>query len=177
MAVAMITELAYIIFMAAQQQGSHFNYSTPFTIMMYGVMGVGAVSLILGVAIFGYVALRDTEADFGPALRWGVGWGFMLSFAMTLVIAGYMSATGTHVGTLVPGAATLPLMGWSATVGDIRPAHFLALHAMQALLLVGLWFDRRGIAARNMRWVALAYVVLTLAVFAQALAGLPLVRL
>jgi hypothetical protein len=30
---------------------------------------------------------------------------------------------------------------------------------------------------RHMKWVALAYVLLTLAVFAQALAGLPLVRL
>jgi hypothetical protein len=68
-------------------------------------------------------------------------------------------------------------MGWSGVVGDIRPAHFLALHAMQALPLVGLWFDRRGIAVGHMRWVALAYLAVTTAVFVQALAGLPLIRL
>ena len=177
MATAMIIEMGYMIFMAAQQQASHFNYSTAFTTMMYGVMGVGAVSLVVGIAVFGAVALRDAKADFGPALRFGVGWGAILSGGMTLVTAGYMSSTGTHVGVMVPGAATLPLMGWSATIGDIRPAHFLALHGVQVLPLIGLWFDRRGIAVRRMSWVALAYVVLTAAVFAQALAGLPLIRL
>jgi hypothetical protein len=177
MATAMITEMGYMIFMAAQQDASHFNFSTPFTTLMYSLMGVGAVSLIVGVAIFGVVALRDARAEFGPALRWGVGWGFILSFGLTLVTAGYMSSAGTHVGIASEGAATLPLMGWSGAVGDIRPAHFLALHAMQVLPLAGLWFDRKGIAVQRMRWVALAYVTLTGVVFAQALSGMPLIRL
>jgi hypothetical protein len=177
MATAMLTEMAYMIFMAAQQDASHFNFSTPFTTLMYTLMGVGAVSLILGVAIFGVIALRDADADFGPPLRWGVGWGCILSFVLTLVTAGYMSSAGTHVGIAPEGAASLPLMGWSAAVGDIRPAHFLALHAMQVLPLVGLWFDRKGIAVQRMRWIALAYAALTAAVFAQALVGMPLIRL
>ncbi len=177
MAAAMITEMAYMIFMAAQQDASHFNFSTPFTTLMYSIMGVGAVSLMVGVAIFGGVALRDAKADFGPALRWGVGWGSILSFGLTLMTAGYMSSAGTHVGVVPEGAATLPLMGWSGSVGDIRPAHFLALHAMQVLPLVGICFDRKGIAVHQMRWVALAYAALTVAVFAQALAGMPLIRL
>ena len=67
-----------------------------------------------------------------------MGWGFILSFALTLITAGYMSSTGTHVGSPAVGAATIPVMGWSASVGDIRPAHFLALHAMQVLPLAGL---------------------------------------
>jgi hypothetical protein len=140
-------------------------------------MGAGAVSLMAGVAVFGGVALRDAKADLAPALRWGVGWGFLLSFALTLVTAGYMSSAGTLVGEVAEGAATLPLMGWSASVGDIRPAHFIALHAMQALPLAGLWFDRRRISVRRMYWVAFAYVTITAAVFAQAVAGLPLIRL
>jgi glucan phosphoethanolaminetransferase (alkaline phosphatase superfamily) len=177
MAAAMFIEMAYMIFMAAQQQPSHFNLSTPFTALMYSVMGAGAVSLMAGVAVFGGVALRDAKADLAPALRWGVGWGFLLSFALTLVTAGYMSSVGTLVGEVAEGAATLPLMGWSASVGDIRPAHFLALHAMQALPLAGLWFDRRRISVRRMYWVAFAYVAITAAVFAQAVAGLPLIRL
>lgn len=177
MATAMVIEMAYMIFMAAQQQASHFNLSTPFTALMYSVMGVGAVSLMAGVAVFGGVALRDAKADLGPASRWGVGWGFLLSSVLTLVTAGYMSSTGTLVGEPAEGAATLPLMGWSASVGDMRPAHFLALHAMQVLPLAGLWFDRRGIPVTRMYWVAFAYVAITAAVFAQALAGLPLIRL
>ncbi len=177
MTAAMIMEMGYMIVMAARQQASHFNVSTPFTSLMYSLMGVGAVALMVGVAVFGVVALRDAKAAFGPALRWGVGWGCILSFALTLVTAGTMGAAGTHVGVAAAGAATLPLMGWSATVGDLRPAHFLALHAMQVLPLVGLLFDRTGIPARWMLFVGLAYAALTALVFAQALAGLPLVAL
>lgn len=177
MTVAMIIEMAYMILMAAQQEASHFNFSTPFTTLMYSIMGVGAVSLILGVAIFGVAVLRDTAADFSPALRWGIGWGCILSFALTLVTAGYMSSAGVHVGIEATGSPTLPLMGWSGTVGDIRPAHFLSLHAMQVLPLVGLWFDANRIGVQRIRWVALAYVAATAVIFAQALVGLPLIHL
>lgn len=177
MAAAMILEMVYIIVMAAQSQASHFNFTTPFTKLMYSLMGVGAVILMLGVAVFGIVALRDTGAQFGPALRWGISRGFILSCLMTLVTAGYMSAAGAHVGIEPEAAATFPLMGWSGSVGDIRPSHFLALHAMQALPLAGLWFDRKGAGLHGMRWVAAGYVALTAAAFLQALSGYPLIRL
>jgi hypothetical protein len=144
---------------------------------MYGLMGLGAVALMVGTAVIGVAALRDPGARLGPGLRRGIGWGFILSCVLTLVTAGYMSARGTHVGIAAAGAPVLPLMGWSGSVGDVRPAHFLALHAMQVLPLVGLLFDRTGIAARNMIWLALAYTGLTVAVFAQALSGLPLIQL
>jgi glucan phosphoethanolaminetransferase (alkaline phosphatase superfamily) len=177
MAAAMIFEMAYMIAMAARQEASHFNFSSPFATTMYSLMGIGAVSLMVGVLVFGIVALRDARADFGSALRRGVGWGFILSFAATLVTAGYMSSAGTHVGVPPADAATLPVVGWSAAVGDIRPAHFLALHAMQVVPLAGWWFDRSGLGARPVAWVAAGYAALTAAVFAQALAGMPLVRL
>jgi hypothetical protein len=177
MATAMLVEMGYMIIMAAQQQESHFNLSTPFTRFMYSVMGVGAVLLITSVATFGIAMLRDGEADVTPSLRLGIGWGCLLTFLLTLVTAGYMSSQGAFVGIATPGSAVLPLTGWSATVGDIRPAHFLALHAMQVLPLAGLWFDRVGIAKRRMSWVAIFYAALTGAVFTQALAGLPLLRL
>lgn len=177
MAAAMIFEMAYMIFMAARQDASHFNFSTRFTETMYSLMGLGAVSLMVGVLVFGVAALRDAAAAFGPALRWGVGWGFIQSFVATLVTAGYMSSAGTHVGVAPEGAATLPLLGWSGAVGDIRPAHFLALHAMQVLPLAGFLFDRLGVGVRPMRWVAAAYAALTAAVFAQALGGMPLIRM
>jgi hypothetical protein len=177
MALSMMTEMSYMIAMAAQGKASHFNLATPFTAFMYTVMGVGAVSLIAGVAVYGIAALRDAHSGFGPALRWGIGWGSIMTFALTLVTAGYMSSTATHVGVEAAGASVIPIMGWSGTVGDIRPSHFLALHGMQVLPLAGLWFDRKNISVRYMKWLAAGYAIITLAVFAQALAGLPLIRL
>jgi hypothetical protein len=175
--VATAGEMAYIAAQAGRGVHSHFSVQTPFTALMYTLMGIGAVALVLGIGIVGLIAWRDRAARLGPALRLGVGLGFVSSALLTLVIAGYLGGQGSHfVGTPSPGAATVPLFGWSLEVGDLRPAHFLALHAMQALPLLGWWLDRSGRPAAR-RWVwaaAAAYGGLTVAVFAQALLGLPL---
>ena len=178
MALSMLLEMLYMIFQAAQGQASHFNTSSQFTGLMYTLMGVGAVTLVIGVGLVGWAALRDKAASFGPGLRAGVALGFILSFGLTMITAGTMSSMAGHfIGTPAPGAAVFPLMGWSASVGDLRPAHFVALHAMQVLPLLGLWIDRRGKAPRWVAIAALAYVVITAGLFAQALMGLPVIRL
>ena len=76
-------------------------------------------------------------------------------------------------------AEGLPFVGWATATGDLRPAHFLSLHAMQVLPLFGLWLDRRGTvhAVRPVRLAAVGYSLLTMAVFAQALLGLPRIPL
>jgi hypothetical protein len=180
MAAAFLSEMGYIAYQAARAEQSHFNLDTPFHAFMYGtVMAAGAVALVAGVAAIGWLARRNRDAAFGPATRSGIWLGFAASFGLTMIVAGYMSSTPGHfVGLHPEGAPTVPLMGWSGVTGDLRPAHFAALHAMQVLPLLGLWLDRRG--ARGVRAVqiaALAYVALTLALFAQALMGLPLIRL
>jgi hypothetical protein len=181
MAAAFLAEMAWMTFQAARAEASHFNVSTPLHGFMYRqVMGTGAVLLVLGIGIFGWAALRDRAADLSPALRRAAGLGHVLAFVLTLAVAGYMSAgTGAMVGTPGPEARVLPGLGWSASVGDLRPAHFLALHAMQVLPLYALWRERSGRTARpgEMTLAALAWAALTLGVFAQALLGLPLVRL
>jgi hypothetical protein len=178
MTAAMVLEMGYMITQAAQGQASHFNTSSPYTAVMYPLMGIGAVTLVVAVGIFGWVALRDSAANMGPATRQGVGIGFIGSCILTLITAGTMSSMAGHfIGTPGPDAATFPLMGWSAAVGDLRPAHFVALHLMQVLPLIGLWIDRRGGSIRTLGSVAFVYAILTLALFVQALLGLPVIRL
>lgn len=178
MTIATAGEMAYIAGQAGRGVHSHFSVYTPFTALMYTLMGIGAVALVLCIGIVGVIAWRDRAARFGPALRLGVGLGFVLSAALTLVIAGHLGGNGSHfVGTPSAGAAALPLLGWSLEVGDLRPAHFLALHAMQVLPLLGLWLDRRGQRSPLLPWTAAAaYAALTVGVFVQALMGLPLWR-
>ena len=181
MGTAMIAEMAYIIAQGARARGSHYNLDTPFEAIMYGtVMAAGAVSLVVGVGVIGWIARRDAGAWMGPALREGVWLGFALAFVLTLIVAGTMSmGTGPHVGVHPEGAPVLPFVGWSGVTGDLRPAHFLSLHAMQALPLLGLWLDGRDRPGRVglVRWAALGWTGLVAAVFAQALMGLPLVAL
>ncbi|MDZ7906481.1 MAG: hypothetical protein U5N55_12435 [Cypionkella sp.] len=178
MAAAFWFEMIYIAAQAAQGLGSHYNLGDWYHQIMYGLMGLGAVSLVVGTALVGWVALRDTDARLGSDLRFGVGVGFILSCVLTLITAGALSSMAGHfVGTPPAGAAVIPLFGWSAAVGDLRPAHFLALHAMQAIPLLA-WIVQGRSMARG--WIiggAAAYTALTMALFVQALMGLPMVRL
>jgi len=179
MTIAFWAEMAYIGGQAGRGAASHFNVDTPAAALLYSLMGLGAVTLVVGIGIVGWLAWRDQDAALGPGLRRGVFLGFVLSMAATLITAGVLSSNGSHfVGTPSSGAPVMPLLGWSGEVGDLRPAHFLALHAMQVLPLLGLWLDRRGqVAGRWLTFATTAYALLTAAVFVQALMGLPLVRL
>ena len=180
MAAAFLAEMAYIFYMAARGEHSHFNLTTPFHETMYALMGVGAVTLIAGIAVIGWVAYRDARASFGPGLREGIWLGFVTTFGLTFLVAGYLSSSGgPFVGLHPPGAPVIPLFGWSGVAGDLRPAHFASMHAMQVLPLLGLWLDRRGSgnAVGIVRLAAIGYGVVTLLLFAQALLGLPLMRL
>ena len=70
-------------------------------------------------------------------------------------------------------ATGLPFFHWSTTGGDLRVAHFAALHIMQAVPLIAwFWPDKR---------IALASLIVGVAIVgglsAQALMGLPLLRI
>ncbi len=181
MAAAFLSEMAYMMYQAGRAEHSHFNYSTPFNQMMYEVvMAAGAVSLVAATAVIGWIAKRDKGADLSPALREAIWLGFLLTFMLTIITAGALSFFGGHfVGEHPVGAPTIPLFGWSGVSGDLRPAHFVSLHAMQALPLLALWLDRAGRpkSVRTLRFAAAGYTVLAFVVFGQALVGLPLIPL
>ena len=69
----------------------------------------------------------------------------------------------------------MSLFGWNRSGGDLRIAHFLGIHAEQAIPILAVLVAKTGLDQRA-RWAALAigaiaYAMLTLAVFAQAIAG------
>lgn len=178
MVLATWTEMAYIAGRAGLGQASHFAVATPTQALMYSLMGVGAVTLVVGIAVIGWLAGNDVEGRLSPLMREGVRWGFGLSSVLTLLTAGYLASNGGHfVGVPSLEAAVIPGLGWSAEVGDLRPAHFLALHAMQAIPLVAWVQARRGASPKAVKILAIVYTLFTLAVFAQALMGEPLIRL
>lgn len=176
MALAMLVEMAYIIVMSAQGLPSHFNLTTPLYRLMYSMMAIGALFLMIGVGVFGAVALADRGVTMTKPMQVAVGAGLIGATILTIITAMTMGETGRHVGIHPEGGAVIPFLGWSAVVGDLRPAHFLALHMMQVLPLAAAALGGRGGQAAIIA-IAAGWVALTLAVFAQALSGLPLIAL
>lgn len=178
-AVALCTfgEVAYIALQAGRGRHSHFNLQTPLEAMLYSVMGIGAVTMILGAAVIGALILARPRDGLGQGLRWGAGLGLILGFAATLIVAGYLGNNGGHwVGVPSQGDVQgLPVVGWSTEVGDLRVPHFFALHMMQALPILGWLIDRYrpAIALPSVAAASLAGIAVTAATFAQALAGKP----
>ncbi|MFN8704309.1 MAG: hypothetical protein ACK5XB_22015 [Rhodospirillales bacterium] len=176
-AAALVFEMVYIVAQAARREASHFNESTPFHALMYGLMGVGASTLMAAIALVGIVAWLDRGARLGKGVRLGVGLGFLLTAVMTSWVAGELAGNGgRYVGLPSDTHARIPFLGWSREVGDLRPAHFFALHAMQVLPAAGYALDKCRASTRALWICAALYTLLTASIFAQALQGIPLIR-
>jgi hypothetical protein len=177
-ALAAVAEMVWIGGAAMAGTASHFNTEIPLMTALYAVMGVIAVFMTSATLIMGIAIWRNPATGLAPALRLAIALGLVLTFALTLPIAGTLSQGDGHfVGTPLTGAS-VPLFGWSREVGDLRSAHFLATHAMHFLPLAGLLavalLPER--AATRAVWAAAALLLAaTLAAFALALAGLPLI--
>jgi hypothetical protein len=172
-----VFELAYITGRAAWGLASHFETSTPFSNTMYTLMGLGAVALTGCAGVLGWWMARAPELPLGPVLQRGLAWGLLLGWLMGTLAGGYLGAQTSHwVGGSPSDAGGSWLFHWSRDGGDLRVAHFFALHAMQAIPLAAwvaarLW--RPALAQRVLVGFTAAYVALTVATFAQALNGRP----
>lgn len=167
---AAVFELAYMSYQSSLGEASHFNLSTPFNAMMYNLMGFGALTL---TAATGYIGWRISRAGTTP-MHFAAGWSFMVSALATTLVAGYLAQGQGHwIGGDRTDASGLPFFHWSTTGGDLRVAHFAALHIMQGVPLIAwFWPDKRLVAASLIAGVAVVG-----GLTAQALMGLPLFRI
>jgi hypothetical protein len=174
--VCVLAEMAWIGGAAMFGTASHFNLSGPVMEGIYGLMGLFAVTLTSASLVYGIAIWRNPAGLPDRALRLSVALGLILTFVLTVLIAGYMSMQPGHlVGTAVTGAR-VPVMGWSREVGDLRLPHFLATHAMHAIPLGGLLAVQmlRQDAARRAVWIiAAGFAGITLLTFAVTIMGYP----
>jgi hypothetical protein len=162
-ALCILAELLWIGGAAALGTASHFNV-TGIWASLYSLMGLAAVILTSLSLAMGLVFWRRRAEP----LMLGLAVGLVLTFVLTVPIAGTMASGSGHlVGTPVTGAR-FPLMGWSMEVGDLRLPHFLATHAMHFVPLAGLTGNRGAVWA-----TAAGFTALVLWCFARALMGLP----
>ena len=191
-AVTMILEIALISLQAFRGTTSHFNVATVFDGVVFTAMGAAIVVQTLSTVAVAVVLWRQQFAD--RALGWALRLGMTITIAgamtgglMTRPTAGQLDAARTGERMTIVGAHTvggpdggpgLPGTGWSTDHGDLRVAHFLGLHALQALPIVAFVLGRRrlseAVRVRLTMTAAASYVALFGILLSQALRGQPL---
>jgi hypothetical protein len=159
-------EIGYIVVQSALGQASHYNYSDRLHAALYMAMGAGALLLCATQGVLAVQISRHGRSDIAPAWRLAVVRGLWL----TLILG---AGTGMLLGSIkAPDGVGLPVFGWHAS-GDLRPAHFLGMHAQQLLpalgLLLAAWPAARARSALNAA-VAI-YLALWVATIAMGLHG------
>jgi hypothetical protein len=128
-------EVVYITYQAFQGEASHYNNTDPFHAMMFGVMALAAVGLTTSQAWLAWEIWAARESDSLSVSALGVIIGLTLTFVLS-TISGFMLG-----GNQPPAGQGLPVVGWHL-YKDIRPAHFLGVHAQQLIPLLGLLVER-----------------------------------
>jgi hypothetical protein len=94
-----------------------------------------------------------------------------------------MLARGSHTVGSADGGPGLPFVNWSVIAGDLRIAHFIAIHAIQIVpLFAYILSQMTPIPAVRQRRIAIAALAIAVSVavggtFVQAALGHPLLSL
>jgi len=154
-----ILETVLITLQVMRGTTSHFNVSTAFDATVFSMMGT-AITIVAVMNLLTVILLSQQRLGnpvMAAALRSGVlisFAGMAVAFLMTtgptpsqraaLEAGAPLTIVGAHSVGVDDGGPGLPLVGWSTVGGDLRVPHFVGLHGIQVLPLLGLFFSRRG---------------------------------
>ena len=188
-------EIIAITFQASRGVRSHYNLTTPFDQAIFGMMGTAiillwTINLILIVVLI-FQPFKDFAFKNSLVLGLSIAIiGGLLAYTMTSQTTPEQQAalergetlefSGGHTFGAEDGGAGLPFVGWSTTHGDMRPAHFIGLHGLQLIPLLGIFINRRWRKFSVGRRTLLvyigsgAYLGIIYALYQQALNELPI---
>ncbi|MFB7122348.1 hypothetical protein [Kitasatospora sp. NPDC056273] len=192
-AVSLVVEMALIAAAAAAGTTSHFNFATPTATAVWMTMAAFIVATWAMALVVVVLLLRQRVRP--PVFAWGLRLGMAVSalgmavaFLMTLPTSPQRAAArrghglpvvGAHTVGLADGGPGMPVTDWSTLGGDLRIPHFLGLHALQVLPLLGFLLATRPRGLSEHHRVALmgiagaAYLGLVLVLLWQALRAQP----
>jgi hypothetical protein len=133
--------------------------------VLFGVMAVAAVGLTATQAWLAWEIWQEQKVMGLSVVTLGVLIGLVLTFILSTV-SGFMLG-----GNQPPSGVGLPIVGWHL-YRDIRPSHFLGVHAQQFIPLLGLLVERfagqyahvvllAGSAAYVSAWMFLTWAAFT----------------
>jgi hypothetical protein len=163
-------EIAYIAIQAGKGQLSHYNLSTPFYAAMYSMMAIAASLVTIYTAYVGYLFFKHPFTELPEYYVWAIRLGIIIFVIFSFEGFAMGSRLNHSVGALNDNSNWF-IVGWSKTVGDLRVAHFIGMHALQLLPLISFFLLKN---TRATFIVALLYGLLALFTLIQALNGKPL---
>lgn len=169
----MTIEMFFIILQAARGVKSHFNVDSVTGSAIFGIMGIAIALNTLALAwllIESLGAQPEIPGSYLAGIRAG-----LLIFLLASIQGGFMAASGAHTVGAPDGGPGLPFLNWSTGYGDLRVAHFIGLHALQFLPLMG-WLVRDRLPALAVWALGGLHLILTLLTWVQAMLGQPLWR-
>ena len=165
-------ELIYITLRAAQGQLSHFNTSTTFNGFMFSMMGLAISVMTLATLYIGIRFFVEPLPELPASYVWGIRIGIIL-FVVFAFEGGLMGARLAHTVGAADGTPGLKFLNWSVTHGDLRIAHFVGMHALQVLPLLGFYMFS---STHGIVMVSILYLLLATGVLVHALMGKPFIQ-
>lgn len=125
-------EIFYIALQASKGQLSHYNLSTPVYAALYSMMALAATLVTLYAAYIGYLFFKNSFPELPAYYVWAIRLGITLFVIFSFEGFAMGSRLNHSVGALNDNSNWF-IVGWSKTVGDLRVAHFIGMHALQVL--------------------------------------------
>jgi hypothetical protein len=161
--VVMSFELFVITWQAANGRLSHFNISKPLYSTLFSLMGVAISILTLHTAYLGYLFFKIDNLNIPMGYLWGIRLGIIL-FVIFAFEGGIMGAKLQHTVGAIDGSNGIAFLNRSKHYGDLRIAHFLGMHSLQLLPLLGFYVFKNPAAIIGFAIVYFGFVVYTLVI-------------
>jgi hypothetical protein len=165
-------ELFYIAFQAARGQLSHYNLSTPVYAALYSLMAFAATAVTLYTAYIGWLFFTHSFPQLSNYYVWAIRLGILL-FVVFSFQGFSMGARLNHSVGAINDNSNWFVLGWSKTVGDLRVAHFIGMHALQVLPILAYYVFKN---TKLTVGISALYGLLAVLTFIQAMQGKPLIK-
>ena len=165
-------EILYIALQASKGQLSHYNLSTPVYAALYSMMALAASLVTLYTAYVGLLFFTNSFPELPNYYVWAIRLGIIIFVIFSFEGFAMGSRLNHSVGALNDNSNWF-VFGWSKTVGDLRVAHFIGMHALQVLPILSYYVLKN---TKLTVGLSLVYGLLALLTLIQALQGRPLVR-
>lgn len=147
LALADVSEVAWVSLQRARGVASHFNFDTVLDTALFEIMGGAAIGVAAVVVVAIAVSAFVRRAD-DPALTLAIRVGLLL---LLVAMAGGGAMIGVGTQRALDGQ-TRDLVGWG-TAGNMKVTHALGLHGVQVLSGLAVWLSATGLAAATRRRV------------------------